>query len=157
MLRRCIYPPRIESGDSHMECTKTIALIIHSLDHVVGCDQPLGLISFLPAFGVDPTILCRRSLLIRRCIYPPRIESRDSQTESTKTIASLSIRLIPPAFFLIHSFDRTLHMTPLRSTSTPHSLHSPHSPLFLTPHSPLFLTTHHCFSLPSRPFHIYLY
>ena len=55
-----------------------------------------------PAFGVDSTILCSRSILLRRCICPTRIESRDSQMESTKTIA-----------FAIHSVDRTSLFAPL--------------------------------------------
>ena len=33
LLRRCICTTRVESRDSQMESTKTIALAIHSVDH----------------------------------------------------------------------------------------------------------------------------
>ena len=52
-----------------------------------------------PAFGVDSTIHCRRSILLRRCICTPRIESGDSQTESTKTIAFLIQSVDPTSLF----------------------------------------------------------
>ena len=32
LLRRCICTTRVESRDSHMECTKTIALVVHSVN-----------------------------------------------------------------------------------------------------------------------------
>ena len=61
-----------------MECTKTIALVVHSVDH--------------PAFfPIDS--------LPRRCICTTRVESRDSQMESTKTIAFLIQSVEPTSLF----------------------------------------------------------
>ena len=69
-----------------MECTKPIAFLIQS---------------------VDPTIHCRRSILLRRCIFTTRVESRDSPMECTKPIA-----------FLIQSVDRSLSIRLILDTIT---------------------------------------
>ena len=77
--RRCICTTRIVSRDGQMECTKTIALVVHSVDH--------------PAFFLAPAFFPIHSLP-RRCICTTRVESRDSPMDSTKTIA-----------LIIHSLD----------------------------------------------------
>ena len=51
-----------------------------------------------PAFGVDSTILCRRSLLLRRCIYPPRLKVAFRIWNPPRLSPSLSTQLIAPAF-----------------------------------------------------------
>ena len=69
----------------------------------VGCAPRTSLDNQTPAISLASAFFPITHSLPRRCICTTRVESRDSQMESTKTIALVVHSVDHPAFFLVRS------------------------------------------------------